>query len=252
MVVNCEQVWQEISNYLEGEVGPELRAAMEEHIRQCRRCTAVLDGTRNVVHLYADDRLLELPAGFSARWQRNLAKSMPGPRGTAFGWLIAVAALALVSGSFALARFESHAPAAMRSDHAEPGVGVPPEMMVEIATDGKTFHVPGCRFIHEHEGGGNVRKVTAAEAIREGYVPCVRCLRKYLNRQAASLGGWQKPLEASIMPPLQPHRAAKNRHPGRFRATSSFSSRPCPCRLSSYHPASCRRVSYRLSSSCSS
>ena len=74
MVVNCEQVWREISNYLEGEVSPELRAAMEAHFRECKHCTAVLDGTRNVVHLYADDRLLELPAGFSARWQRKLAR----------------------------------------------------------------------------------------------------------------------------------------------------------------------------------
>ena len=31
MVVSCEQVWQEISNYLDGDVSPELRAAMEEH-----------------------------------------------------------------------------------------------------------------------------------------------------------------------------------------------------------------------------
>ena len=82
MVVSCEQVWQEISNYLEGEVSPQLRAAMEAHFRECRRCTAVLDGTKNVVHLYADDRLVELPAGFSARWQRKLAESMPFPRGT--------------------------------------------------------------------------------------------------------------------------------------------------------------------------
>ena len=66
MVVSCEQVWQEISNYLEGEVSPELRAAMEAHFRECRHCTAVLDGTKNVVHLYADDRLIELPPGFSA------------------------------------------------------------------------------------------------------------------------------------------------------------------------------------------
>ena len=181
MVVNCEQVWQEISNYLEGEVSPELRAAMETHIRQCRHCTAVLDGTRNVVHLYADDRLLELPAGFSAGWQRRLAESMPGPRGTAFRWLIAVAALALVSGSFALARFDS-APTALRSYHSEPGSGVPPQMMVEIAADGKTFHVPGCKYLHQHESAGEVRLVAASEAIREGYVPCVRCLRQYLNR----------------------------------------------------------------------
>src|ERR1700690_3183338 len=184
MVVNCEQVWQEISNYLEGEVSPELRAAMETHFRDCRHCTAILDGTKNVVHLYADDRLVELPAGFSARWQRKLAELMPPSRGTAYGLLIAVAAVALVSGSFALASFNSNPLASLRSYQAEPGVGVPPQMMVEIAADGKTFHVPGCKYLHKHEhpGEGEVRLVAAAEAIREGYVPCVRCLRQYLNR----------------------------------------------------------------------
>jgi hypothetical protein len=184
MVVSCEQVWQEISNYLDGEVSPELRAAMEAHFRECRHCTAVLDGTKNTVHLYADDRWVELPAGFSARWQRKLAESMPSPRGTAYGWLIAVAALALVSGSFALARFDSLTLTAIRSYHAEPGSGVPPDMMVEIAANGKTFHVPGCKYLHQNErkGEGEVRLVAAAEAIREGYVPCVRCLRQYLNR----------------------------------------------------------------------
>jgi len=186
MVVSCEQVWREISNYLDGEVNPQLRAAMEAHFRECKHCTAVLDGTKNVVHLYTDDRLVELPAGFSERWQRKLAESMPPPRGTAYGWLIAVAAVALVSGSFALARFNSPASPQLRSEHAEPGSGVPPEMMVEIATDGKTFHAPGCKYLHEHDGAGNsARMVTAAEAMREGYVPCVRCLRRYLNGQAS-------------------------------------------------------------------
>ena len=46
MVVSCEQVWREISNYLDGEVNPQLRAAMEAHFRECRHCTAVLDGTK--------------------------------------------------------------------------------------------------------------------------------------------------------------------------------------------------------------
>ena len=36
MVVNCEQVWQEISNYLEGEVSPELRAAMVRLLEERR------------------------------------------------------------------------------------------------------------------------------------------------------------------------------------------------------------------------
>ena len=48
MVISCEQVWLEISDYLDGEVDLELRAAIEEHVKACQRCTAVLDGMRNV------------------------------------------------------------------------------------------------------------------------------------------------------------------------------------------------------------
>ena len=33
MVVNCEQVWNEISNYLDDEVDAATRAAMEAHFR---------------------------------------------------------------------------------------------------------------------------------------------------------------------------------------------------------------------------
>ena len=36
--MNCEQVWQEISNYLEGDVDAGLRAAMDEHFQTCPRC----------------------------------------------------------------------------------------------------------------------------------------------------------------------------------------------------------------------
>ena len=188
MVVSCEQVWREISNYLDGEVNPQLRAAMEAHFRECKHCTAVLDGTKNVVHLYADDRLIELPPGFSEGWQKKLAASMPPPRGTAYGWLIAVAALALVSGTFAWARLSLPTSPALRSELGKTGSGVPPEMMVEVAGDGKIFHVPGCKYLHEHDGADRGGKMlTAAEAIREGYVPCVRCLRQYLNPHTAGL-----------------------------------------------------------------
>jgi hypothetical protein len=95
--------------------------------------------------------------------------------------MLAAAALALISGSFAVARLDRGSGPDLRSYHAEPGRGVPATMMVEVAADGKTFHVPGCKFLHKGESG-NVRLIAAAEAIREGYVPCVRCLRQYVNR----------------------------------------------------------------------
>ena len=74
MVVSCEQVWREISNYLEEDMEPGLRTAMEEHIRRCKRCTTVLDGTRNVVQLYGDERMFEVPLGFSQRLQRRAGR----------------------------------------------------------------------------------------------------------------------------------------------------------------------------------
>src|SRR5579863_4916064 len=88
MVVNCEEVWREISNYLDGGIEPDLRLAMEEHIRGCRRCAAVLDGTRNVVQLYGDERMLEVPLGFSQRLQhRPEEENMPRSRRGFLGWL---------------------------------------------------------------------------------------------------------------------------------------------------------------------
>ena len=96
MVVSCEEVWREISNYLDGEVDASLRVSMEEHFRGCKRCTAVLDGTRNVVQLYGDDRMFEVPLGFSHRLHRRLEENMPGHRRTFLGWMFAAAAAILV------------------------------------------------------------------------------------------------------------------------------------------------------------
>jgi anti-sigma factor RsiW len=75
--INCEHVIREISNYIDGEITPELRARIEEHIRGCKHCAAVLDGTTNTLRLIADGRafdgLFDLPAGFSERLRQRLA-----------------------------------------------------------------------------------------------------------------------------------------------------------------------------------
>jgi len=65
--ISCLEVWREISNYVDQDVAPELRARMEAHFKSCAHCKAVLDGTRNVVKLVADGVEYELPKGFSER-----------------------------------------------------------------------------------------------------------------------------------------------------------------------------------------
>ena len=65
--ISCEEVWREISNYVDSEIDAELRARMEAHFKACAHCKAVLDGTRNVVKLVADGVVYDLPHGFSQR-----------------------------------------------------------------------------------------------------------------------------------------------------------------------------------------
>jgi len=52
------RIWQEISNYLDDDIEPNLRAAMDTHLQECKRCKAVLEGTRNVVEFFGDERMI--------------------------------------------------------------------------------------------------------------------------------------------------------------------------------------------------
>jgi Putative zinc-finger len=183
MVVKCEDVWREVSNYLDGEVGPELRSALEEHVRGCKNCTAVMDGTRNIVQLYGDQRMIEVPLGFSRRLHQRLENNMGGTRRSFFGWMIATATAVLALGAFKVASSSVFAPPEQRSEHAHEGNHVPPDMMVIVAEDGKNFHVAGCPFIHDKL---HVRTIPAHEAMQEGYTPCVRCMKKYLSEASIS------------------------------------------------------------------
>jgi predicted anti-sigma-YlaC factor YlaD len=78
VVINCRHVWKEISNYLDGTVDDELRARIEEHVKDCKHCSAVLDGTRNVIQLVGDERVFEVPAGFGNRLKHRLDSEIGG------------------------------------------------------------------------------------------------------------------------------------------------------------------------------
>jgi Putative zinc-finger len=76
MVLNCKEVWKELSNYIDNDISPELREELEAHLSQCRHCAAIVDGTRNVLVLIADDRVFPLPVGFSERLHLRLQREL--------------------------------------------------------------------------------------------------------------------------------------------------------------------------------
>jgi CheY-like chemotaxis protein len=65
--MSCEEIWREIPNYIGGTHGAAMRASIEEHLKDCRRCTAALGGAGNVVRLAADLAAFDSRAGHSDR-----------------------------------------------------------------------------------------------------------------------------------------------------------------------------------------
>jgi anti-sigma factor RsiW len=85
MGINCQDVWRDISDYIDDDLDPIQRAALDQHFAECRHCTALLEGTRNVIGLYRDQRVLAPPDGFHERLYQRLGETTK-PRAVPF-WL---------------------------------------------------------------------------------------------------------------------------------------------------------------------
>ena len=79
MVLECKHVWDYISGYLDDTLAPETRELVQKHLDHCEICSAILDSTHNILILTADDRVFELPIGFSERLHARLDRELnPG------------------------------------------------------------------------------------------------------------------------------------------------------------------------------
>jgi len=78
MVIECKHVWEHISEYLDQTLAPELLEQVERHLAHCEICSAILDSTRNILILTADDRVFELPLGFSQRLHARIEEEIRG------------------------------------------------------------------------------------------------------------------------------------------------------------------------------
>jgi len=76
MKLNCKHVWEHISEYIDKSLDAELLADIELHLEHCEICSAILDSTRNILILTADERTFELPVGYSSRLHERLAKEL--------------------------------------------------------------------------------------------------------------------------------------------------------------------------------
>ena len=78
MVLECKHVWDYISEFLDDSLPAETRELVQKHLENCEICSAILDSTRNILVLTADDRVFELPGGYSERLHARLAREIHG------------------------------------------------------------------------------------------------------------------------------------------------------------------------------
>ncbi len=76
MVIKCKHVWNYISDYIDDSLSPATKDLVQRHLEHCEICSAILDSTRNIVVLTADERVFELPLGYSERLHARLSEEM--------------------------------------------------------------------------------------------------------------------------------------------------------------------------------
>ena len=76
MIMECRHIWSYISDYLDDSLSSVTADLVKRHLEHCGICSAILDSTRNILVLTADDRVFELPIGFSDRLHTRIDREM--------------------------------------------------------------------------------------------------------------------------------------------------------------------------------
>lgn len=66
-MVSCKDVLNELSNFIDDDIDPALKVEIENHLKNCRRCSVLHDSLRKVLVVVGDERTFEIPLGFSER-----------------------------------------------------------------------------------------------------------------------------------------------------------------------------------------
>ena len=175
MGISCQEVWRDISDYIDDDLDPMQRASLDQHFVECRHCTALLDGTRNVISLYRDKRVLAPPDGFHERLYQRLGETTKTSRRSFLAWTLAAAAavplgLALFSARRLIVPTHDLKTPSSESDARQ----VSETVAISQDQDDKVYHVAsGCSHLR-----GKQKFLPTEEAIREGYTPCVYCIGK--------------------------------------------------------------------------
>lgn len=72
--MDCDEVLNQLSEYVDEEARAELCRAIEEHLARCRGCKIEVDTVRKTIMIYRSDSPAETPMRVSAALESALAR----------------------------------------------------------------------------------------------------------------------------------------------------------------------------------
>jgi anti-sigma factor RsiW len=76
--MRCRQVIDKISEYIDGELDPELVLEMERHMEHCEDCRIVVDTTQKTLEVYCHTEPSPLPDAVRERLSQMFAEKFRG------------------------------------------------------------------------------------------------------------------------------------------------------------------------------
>lgn len=71
---HCHDMLGKMSDYLDGDLDPDLCAELEKHISDCNNCKLMVNTMKMTVQLCKDGACEDLPEEFQAKFQEKLAE----------------------------------------------------------------------------------------------------------------------------------------------------------------------------------
>lgn len=75
-MLTCKEFLAELSDFLDENVDPEVRARLEAHMMECPNCWVISDTTRKTIRIYRGMEPHSIPADVEARLMAALERKM--------------------------------------------------------------------------------------------------------------------------------------------------------------------------------
>ena len=72
--IQCDEVLEQLSEYIDEDTRAELCEAIQEHLSRCRDCQIMVDTVKKTIILYQSGSSIEVPTSATARLSAALAR----------------------------------------------------------------------------------------------------------------------------------------------------------------------------------